>query len=299
MEINQGLYQRKKKNITVTILVILIIIVLIISGYFAFKYYSQKTSQELATTTPESTKTTTSREVKDLINILKYPQAETVNNGKEVSQTQTNDFIQETKDSVVTVYNYYINLASRDYWSLGSRNVSADEDSAFLSIKEKDFTVDITLKANSGNNITHISIDIKIGSYAASNDHDYEIIKATATPSSSAAVSASPTPAADEKVSITGDYVISDSNSRVIETSELAGLLPWELKVARNEIYARHGREFVHKDMQCYFDTKSWYSKNSDFSETDLTSTEIKNISIILEYEKQIESLVMDKDLGC
>jgi len=95
------------------------------------------------------------------------------------------------------------------------------------------------------------------------------------------------------------DYIIEDSNTRVILQSELADLTPWQLKVARNEIYARHGREFVHKDLQCYFAKKSWYKEDSSFSESSLTATENKNIATIKSYEDKTNSPLASEDSGC
>jgi hypothetical protein len=101
------------------------------------------------------------------------------------------------------------------------------------------------------------------------------------------------------KKTISTDYVIADSNSRVISESELVNLTPWELKVARNEIYARHGRPFVHKDLQCYFATKSWYQIDNSFIESVLSSTETKNIATIQAYEQKTGSPFQSFDSGC
>lgn len=105
----------------------------------------------------------------------------------------------------------------------------------------------------------------------------------------------------DEKTGATpaDGYIIDDSDTRIISESELAGHTPWQLKVARNEIYARHGREFVHKDLQCYFRAQSWYSINPNFSETLLSNTENKNIATILNYEEKMNSPLLRKDSGC
>ena len=97
----------------------------------------------------------------------------------------------------------------------------------------------------------------------------------------------------------TNNYVISDSDSRIISESELKNLTPWQLKVARNEIYARHGRVFVHKDLSCYFANQSWYSSDPNYSSSQLSLTENKNISTILNYEKKTDSPCLSKDSGC
>lgn len=126
---------------------------------------------------------------------------------------------------------------------------------------------------------------------------------ASPSPAVTVTVTASPTPAASPSLSTSkatsGDYVISDSDTRVIKTAELVNLTPWQLKIARNEIYARHGRPFVHKDLQCYFATKSWYSVNSNYSDSLLTTVDNKNIATILAYEESINSPLLQKDTGC
>lgn len=95
------------------------------------------------------------------------------------------------------------------------------------------------------------------------------------------------------------DYVIPDSGQRALSSGDLSGLSPWQLKVARNEIYARHGRPFKFNDLRCYFESQSWYSVNPNYSDKLLNNFEQKNAVKILNYEKQIGSKVMSKDMGC
>ena len=97
----------------------------------------------------------------------------------------------------------------------------------------------------------------------------------------------------------TGNYMINGSDTRIISESEINNFTPWQLKVARNEIYARHGRSFVHKDLACYFANQEWYKINSNYSDSLLTSIENQNVSIILNYEKKINSPLMNYDSGC
>lgn len=94
-------------------------------------------------------------------------------------------------------------------------------------------------------------------------------------------------------------YVIPDSNSRIISESEIISLTSWQLKVARNEIYARHGRPFIHKDLQCYFATQNWYAVDSNYTEALLSYTENKNVATILNYEEKIGSPYLQVDSGC
>ena len=84
-------------------------------------------------------------------------------------------------------------------------------------------------------------------------------------------------------------YIISDSSIRELTDSDLSGLSKGKLRIARNEIYARHHRKFDSADLQIYFDKKSWYSgtiEPSDFDEkNELSQIEKKNIDLIKKYE--------------
>ena len=85
------------------------------------------------------------------------------------------------------------------------------------------------------------------------------------------------------------EYILPDSSQRVLADSEVSGLSKQELRLARNEIYARHGRRFDDQELQNYFNSKSWYSGTinpSDFSESLLSSTEKNNIDTIKKYEQ-------------
>ena len=51
------------------------------------------------------------------------------------------------------------------------------------------------------------------------------------------------------------DYILPDSASRVYTYDELLGLSKDELRLAINEIYARHGRMFDSAEYQNYFNS--------------------------------------------
>jgi hypothetical protein len=63
------------------------------------------------------------------------------------------------------------------------------------------------------------------------------------------------------------------------------GLFVEDLRVLRNEIYARHGRVFKDKELQKYFEAQSWYQPNPEFKDEMLSETEAKNLAIIKEVE--------------
>ena len=64
------------------------------------------------------------------------------------------------------------------------------------------------------------------------------------------------------------------------------GLFVEDLRVLRNEIYARHGRIFKDTALQKYFAAQPWYQPNPDFKDDMLTETEYKNLAIIKEVEE-------------
>ncbi len=85
-----------------------------------------------------------------------------------------------------------------------------------------------------------------------------------------------------------GDYILPDSDSRYLSASDLAGLTKDELRIARNEIYARHGRMFDSADLDEYFNSKSWYNGTipaASFSENMLNDYEKKNAELIKSVE--------------
>lgn len=87
-------------------------------------------------------------------------------------------------------------------------------------------------------------------------------------------------------------YVLPNSSSHTYSAGELSHLTDWELYLARNEIYARHGREFHNDDLQRYFNGQSWYTpvySPEDFdarSGSILSSVEQKNAATILSIEQ-------------
>ncbi len=70
-------------------------------------------------------------------------------------------------------------------------------------------------------------------------------------------------------------------------TSDMVdGLFVEDLRVLRNEIYARHGRVFKDPNLQKYFEAQPWYHANPEFKDEMLSETESKNLAIIAEVEK-------------
>ncbi|OON95670.1 MAG: hypothetical protein ATN36_07710 [Epulopiscium sp. Nele67-Bin005] len=84
-------------------------------------------------------------------------------------------------------------------------------------------------------------------------------------------------------------YLLPNSNSQYLSTSDISHLSEEELRIARNEIYARHGRIFASSDLQQYFNSQSWYNGTvsaDNFSESWLSDIEKKNVELISNFEK-------------
>ncbi|MED0971394.1 TcaA 3rd/4th domain-containing protein [Bacillus paramycoides] len=75
-------------------------------------------------------------------------------------------------------------------------------------------------------------------------------------------------------------FIFPDSDIRKLTSADLGYLTKEQLKIARNEIYARHGHIFQTKDMQTYFSKQSWYRENPYFTGA-LTNIESYNIELI------------------
>ncbi|MER0280942.1 YARHG domain-containing protein [Clostridioides difficile] len=90
-----------------------------------------------------------------------------------------------------------------------------------------------------------------------------------------------------KEVSYDDDYIIYDSDSRVLTREELEGYSKGELAYIRNEIFARYGYVFKEDPYKSYFSNKSWYQPDYDIgADTDvLNSIEKQNVSLIKEME--------------
>jgi len=62
-----------------------------------------------------------------------------------------------------------------------------------------------------------------------------------------------------------------------------------QLRLLRNEIYARHGYPFTSGDLKEYFEKQSWYKKNNGFRDNDLNEGERKLLAKILKYEQELQ----------
>ena len=87
-----------------------------------------------------------------------------------------------------------------------------------------------------------------------------------------------------------GDYILANSGTKLLTNDDIKGMSKHDLALARNEIYARHGRKFQTEEYSKYFSSKSWYSINPNYNYSDddsnLNSIEVKNVQFILNAER-------------
>ena len=70
----------------------------------------------------------------------------------------------------------------------------------------------------------------------------------------------------------------------------LGDMFAEDLRVLRNEVYARHGRIFKDADLQKYFEAQPWYKPNPDFKDDQLNEIEAANLAKIKEAEESATS---------
>ena len=90
------------------------------------------------------------------------------------------------------------------------------------------------------------------------------------------------------------EYILYASNKRVLQENEYKQLNAADLRLAINEIYARHGRQYDTTDLNEYFSQKSWYHPQYSKSEFDqienqiLNSYEKENLKLLSSYRNQL-----------
>ena len=80
---------------------------------------------------------------------------------------------------------------------------------------------------------------------------------------------------------------------KLISAQMLHGLSLNELRLLRNEVYARHGRQFSAEWLQQYFWGQPWYQPDASFKDEELSGPDKQNVETIVAYENKIHD-----DLG-
>lgn len=80
------------------------------------------------------------------------------------------------------------------------------------------------------------------------------------------------------------EYILPESDTRYVEQDEIDQLTKNEVRLAINEIYARHGRIFENSELREYFESKDWYDgtiEPEDFDEDVLNQYEKANVKLL------------------
>ncbi len=93
--------------------------------------------------------------------------------------------------------------------------------------------------------------------------------------------------AAELESSFTYQYVIADSDTRLLTIEELSQYDRDTLALIRNEILARHGYPFQKRKYREYFEAQAWYQRDENFTYGSLNSTEMQNVEVIKRLENQ------------
>jgi hypothetical protein len=75
---------------------------------------------------------------------------------------------------------------------------------------------------------------------------------------------------------------------KTISESMLQGLSLHELRLLRNEVYARHGRQFKAEWLQQYFFGQPWYTPDENFKDEELSGSDKLNVETIVSYENKL-----------
>jgi len=76
--------------------------------------------------------------------------------------------------------------------------------------------------------------------------------------------------------------------NRPISNKMLQGLSLHELRLLRNEVYARHGRSFRAEWLQQYFFEQPWYAPDENFKDEQLSGNDKTNVETIVKRENEI-----------
>ena len=85
--------------------------------------------------------------------------------------------------------------------------------------------------------------------------------------------------------------------NKTLTEQMLHGLSLHELRLLRNEIYARHGRMFHADWLQQYFSFQPWYSADENFKDEELSGNDKVNVETIVKYENQIHQELSTKPI--
>lgn len=85
--------------------------------------------------------------------------------------------------------------------------------------------------------------------------------------------------------------------NKAITEQMLQGLSLHELRLLRNEVYARHGRMFRAEWLQQYFFFQPWYNPDENFKDESLSGNDKLNVETIVRYENRLHQELSSKPI--
>jgi len=85
--------------------------------------------------------------------------------------------------------------------------------------------------------------------------------------------------------------------NKLISEQMLQGLSLYELRLLRNEIYARHGRSFRSEWLSQYFFSQPWYAPDDNFKDDQLSGSDKTNVETIVKYENKLHEELSTKPI--
>ena len=83
-----------------------------------------------------------------------------------------------------------------------------------------------------------------------------------------------------------GGELLPDSDDRPLTEPDLSRFTNWQLTLARNEIFARHGRPFHNAHVREHFEGMSWYTPDEGYDDAILSLLEQENADYILRFQR-------------
>ncbi len=104
----------------------------------------------------------------------------------------------------------------------------------------------------------------------------------------------------DNEVSDNQEYIFADSGNRYLSEEEVRSVGVDKLRIARNEIFARHGYIFNDEELRQYFSNMSWYKGSVPSEEFNMdvvfNDFEKKNIELIEGLESEVNNIGDEQD---
>lgn len=85
--------------------------------------------------------------------------------------------------------------------------------------------------------------------------------------------------------------------NKALTDAMLRGLSLHELRLLRNEVYARHGRMFKAEWLQQYFFQQPWYAPDENFKDEELSGNDKLNVETIVKTENKIHQDLSTKPI--